>query len=557
MSVTTEMDLKVGARPIIKVQITTSGGTTDISAYLKNMGSFDIEKSRLGEQALVAAGDMMFVLSNHDDKFTERVATSVFYSTDYIGYAIDIDYGFRKDDGTTEYVDQAVFKVMEIYLSSDSSECYIIGRDNIEHLNKFTLSVPANAQVPTTTGNTGNGYVTEIQTKPFGAVTENWTLTCTTLGGSGVGIFSVVGSVSGNIGSATSNTAFSTGSMIQFTLYAGTTPWAVGDTFTFSTVKGIEFTATNPAKIIWALLTGYNYDADTTEDWLKKTPQLDSTQSAANTDIDFASFTTAVTNLGATFNLTGYAATNTNCASMISDILIHFLGSIYADEIGKITLKTYAPTLGAACPRIFSDSKKISSLKYLRSYESIVNSATAKYKKTASWAWSGEVETTDGTYTKTNAASIATYGEKTKSIDTYWLSVSNAAIQWAIDRIVDKYASPVLTLEFVTGSDGILLALGDIIQITDTKTLLSQQAMEVFNIGKDFTAKPTHITVGCDDTGTTGWNWGFCGSNIAETDHDWSVAASQSFDTATDLEKQYAYASQTGGEGTPPDYYAN
>jgi hypothetical protein len=556
MTITTEMIQKIGTRPIIRIKITTSGGTTDVSSYFKSCGELSVEKSRTGEQSLVSAGDMLFVFSNHDDKFTELDSGSIFYEVTYIGNKISIDFGFKKDDGTTEYESQGVFKIIEVYLSSDNSQCYISARDNIERLNKFILNVPANAAVPVANAaNTGNGYVTGIQTKPFGTVTENWTLTCTKIGGASVAEFSVVGSVSGNIGTATSNVEFTTGSKIKFTIMAGGTAWALGDKFTFSTIQNIEYTSLSPIKIIWSLLTGYDYDTDAAEDWLTKTPQLDHTQSAANTDINFPSFTTAITELGSSFNLTGYIKENGNCSTEISGIITHFLGTIFTDADGKISVNTYTPTFGEASPREFSDSIKITNLKYLRSYNDIVNSCTAKYKKTSSWAWSGEAEVQDGSYTKTNSTSITTYGEKTFTISTNWISVNNAAIQWAVDRIIDKFADPPLILDFVTGTDALQTILGDVIQVTDSKTLLSQKVMEVFSISKDFNAKPTHINIKCSNMLTEGYGWAFLGSSINESDHDWSVASSQDYDTADSFEKQFCYLSETGGEGSNPEYY--
>lgn len=549
------MDQKIGTKPILRVQITTSGATTDITSYMKSCGMLDMEKSRTGEYALVAAGDMMFVFSNYNDKFTELDNGSVLYGVTYIGGKIDIDFGFKKDDGTIEYEDQAVFKIIDVYCASKSSECHIVGRDNIERLNKFVLNVPSNAIVPVAGSNTGNGYITEVQTKPFGTVTENWTITCTLGGGSGVATFSVVGSVSGTIGTATSNTEYTAGSMVKFTIYAGGTNWVIGDTYTFSTRKNPEWTNTDPIKIIWSILTGYNYDTDTQEAWYNSTPKLDHTQGAGNTDLDFASFTTAVTNLGSSFNLTGYIGINQNCSTIISEIITHFLGAVYADEDGKISIGTYTPSLGEASPREFSGTKKITELKYEKGFDDIINSCTANFKKTASWAWSRDAETLDGSYTKTNATSITSYGERTHSISTNWISVNNYAIIWAVDRIIGKFSSPPLILEFITGTDGLQTTLGNRISVTDTKSQIEQQIMEVFRLSKDFSKKPTQISISCIDTGTTNWPWAFCGSSINETEHNWSVAASQDFDTADTFEKQFCYASQNGGEGTDPEYY--
>ena len=557
MAVTTEMAQLIGSRPIIRVQITTSGGTTDVSSYLKSGITLESEKSRLPDQAaIVVSGDVTLVFSNYDDKFTENDAGSIFNGVTYLGYNIDVDVGFKKDDGTTEYVDQAIFKIIEVSLSSNASECHVVARDILYRLVDFVLNVPANALVPVATvGNIGNGYITEIQTLPFVTVNETWTLTCTTLGGASVAIFDVVGSVSGDIGDATSDTEFSNASTggIKFTIYAGGSDWAVNDEFTFTTRQYPEFTTQNPAKIIWSLLTGYDYDGDTQDDWHAATPELDSTQGAGNTDINYSSFQTAITNLGTNFDLTGYIDYNTNMAEALQDILLHFLGYLYADEDGKIYIKSYKPSLGGTSPREFSDAKKNTYLKYNKMLDTIVNSSTARYKKTASWAWSGGSETNDGLYTKTNATSITNYGERSYIFDTYWYSANDNAIQWAVDRIVDKYGTPIIDIEFQTGLDGLDTILGDIIEVTDTKTALSHKTVEVYQMSKDFSSKPMHIKIKCDDTDTLSFNWAFIGSSANEGDG--ISPQSLSYDTATASDKQFCYLSQTGGEGSDPEYY--
>lgn len=98
-----------------------------------------------------------------------------------------------------------------------------------------TVPVPAGGS-PTT--NTGDGTVsTPIPSSA--TLTEDFTITCTVPGGSGVGQFSVTGSVSGLIGTATSNTEFvDADQKVRFTITAGGTPWAVSDEWTFSTVAG-------------------------------------------------------------------------------------------------------------------------------------------------------------------------------------------------------------------------------------------------------------------------------------------------------------------------------
>ena len=95
------------------------------------------------------------------------------------------------------------------------------------------------AEIPSAaSGNVGDGFVTAIETKPFTTINQTWTLTCTLGGGDATATFSVVGSISGNIGTATSGTEFSDGTSdrgVQFTIRVGGVNWIIGDVFAFST----------------------------------------------------------------------------------------------------------------------------------------------------------------------------------------------------------------------------------------------------------------------------------------------------------------------------------
>lgn len=85
--------------------------------------------------------------------------------------------------------------------------------------------------------NTGGGTISAVTVSDDDTLTENWTLECTSAGATGV--FSVTGSVSGDIGDATVGTAFSdaTGTGIGFTITDGSPDFQEGDTFTFSTTR--------------------------------------------------------------------------------------------------------------------------------------------------------------------------------------------------------------------------------------------------------------------------------------------------------------------------------
>lgn len=92
-------------------------------------------------------------------------------------------------------------------------------------------------------GNVGNGTVGSSSTSDAFTKTENWVATCIALLTSpNRAVFSVVGSVTGARGNATTGTAFHSNSTspsnseINFTISEGGTIFAIGDTFTIPTV---------------------------------------------------------------------------------------------------------------------------------------------------------------------------------------------------------------------------------------------------------------------------------------------------------------------------------
>ncbi len=112
-------------------------------------------------------------------------------------------------------------------------------------MNQTTFIDPLTTVPAADGGNTGNGSMS-IPVVSSATLTETITVACTVPGGSGVGQFSVTGSVSGALGTATSNVEFvDADQKMRFTITAGGTPWAVSDQFTFSTVAG---TPTSEAK---------------------------------------------------------------------------------------------------------------------------------------------------------------------------------------------------------------------------------------------------------------------------------------------------------------------
>ena len=154
-------------------------------------------------------------------------------------------------------------------------------------------------------------------------------------------------------------------------------------------------------------------------------------------------------------------------------IIIHFLGAIYTDRKGRISISAYQPTFGGILIQEFSDEKKIFSLNIDEDTAQIINKVTVYCKKSASWSWSNDTETTDDIYAVSNSTSITNYGLKNPFVwkDLYWHSVSKAAQQYFADRLVDKYAQPPLEINFETGLDGTRIDLADRIKFTDSRML--------------------------------------------------------------------------------------
>ena len=85
-------------------------------------------------------------------------------------------------------------------------------------------------------GNTGDGYMRDLTTRA-NAVAESFTIACTTAGGDQVAQFSVIGTVSGNIGTATAGQWFTdAGQKLYLIMRAGPTDWLIGDEYTFDVV---------------------------------------------------------------------------------------------------------------------------------------------------------------------------------------------------------------------------------------------------------------------------------------------------------------------------------
>lgn len=107
-------------------------------------------------------------------------------------------------------------------------------RDLLQQLRFFLLGY-GTAAAPVAGANTGTGTVSNVATHPA-TVTETITLSCTAAAANG-GTFSVSGSVSGALGSATVGTPF-TSAVIDLLINDGATDFIVGDSFTIATTQG-------------------------------------------------------------------------------------------------------------------------------------------------------------------------------------------------------------------------------------------------------------------------------------------------------------------------------
>src|SRR3990167_4897349 len=547
------MALLQDSRPVTKIEFIDSSGTvTDISAYYDSGGNIEKIKERAPDE--IHSGDFDITLFNHDDKFSEYKSSSLFYNTQYHGAAIRISQGFYNADGSVTYETQAIGYIDDLMASPDNSRVTLRCRDFIRELLDQQIHTFPTAEVPAFGGsNVGNGVCSQIETLPFKTVNEDWTLTCTLGGADGVATFSVVGSVSGNVGTATSGTQFSTGTGaggIKFTINGGGTNWAINDAITFSSKQYPEWSTLNPVKIIWSILTGYKWDTNVQENFSALVLDFDNMRADANEDIDYDSFVKAIDEIDIVgLTLKGYAAYNQGAYTVIKDLLLLILGSIYTDTKGRIAISTYVPHFSDSYTN-FSDTKKITTLGYNRSIDEVINRVTVNYKQRDSWEFSDIDVIFDGAYVGQTAASITKYGPLSASYDIRWYAGSNTQITDFATKLLDRFADPPLNIEFTTGMDALRTEIGDRVSITDTKYGFSVIQGEVAKISKHFDEEPRHIRMRLRRDGSVGTLWGFLGSSTTEAD---SLAPQTAdWDSATANDKLFAYLSQTGGGG--PDY---
>lgn len=546
------LDRKDGLIPHRRITWKLDAGDQDLTNYFLNVSAVSQEKERAPDR--VAAGDATLTFSNTSGVFTDTSTTSILYGINYHNRDIVIEIGLELSDGSVEYIKVATMKVRATNLSSDKSRFTIRVYDLVRRLLTETVNRKPESMMPVANaGNTGNGKCSDIDIMPFVNVSQNWTLTCTLGGGSAT--FSVVGSVSGNIGTATIGTEFlnATSGGVKFTVRGGDVNFVIGDIFTFSTVKMMEFATTNPVKIIWSILTGYNWDTNIAEDWVARTPQLDHTLTAANVDLNYTAFATAVAN--STFDIKGFVAWDKDLVAAIEEIILHFLGAVNVDAEGRLYIKIWRPDMSQT--RVFADTKKNMSMSMLRDTQDMINWVSFKYRKSNTWPWSDadEENALDGLYVSKDAASYTNFKQWfTLNLKTTWYNEAGDHVSFPAVRLIERYAAPPRRFSFKTGLDGLDTELGDIIGVSDSGLGYSVFPVEIMKKDGDYAAKPAAVSFEAEDTGTGGTKWCFLGSSADEGDGV-SPQASD-YNNATVGDKMFCYLSQTGGSGgAGPDYF--
>ena len=550
----TLLDRKDGLHPKRRITLKLAAGDVDLTSYFISASSVYQEKERAPDR--ISAGDATLVFSNASDLFTETNTAGFLYNKIYHNKDIVFEVGLELISGSVEYIKITTMKVKGITFSSDNSRVTIRVYDSIRRLLTETINRKPESMVPTAgASNVGNGKCSDIDIRPFITVAENWTLTCTLGGGDSTATFSVVGSIAGNIGTATSGTEFlnATTGGIKLTIRVGTINWAIDDAFTFSTVKMMEFDVVDPIKIIWSILTGKNFDTGASEGWLDRTPQLSGTLNSSNVDLNYDSFVLAAANT--TFDIKGFVPWDQDLVKILEEIILHMLGAINVDSSGRISVKVWKP--GLIEQREFSDTKKNVTMSMTRDTQDMINWVNIRYRKNDVWPWTDDEDDDllDGLIVDKNQDSYDDYGQWfSLNLKTRWYNANGTHVTYPSARLTDKYSTPPRRFNWKTGLDGLQTEIGDIVSITDDKLGFDSYAVEVMKKEGNYTSKPAAITFEAEDTGTQNVNWAFIGSSSDEGDGLSPQAAT--FLTATDTDKQFCYISQTGGSGsTGPDYY--
>lgn len=540
----TEMARKQDSHPKTKVEyIAIDGTVTDISAYYIGGARFQQGKERAPDE--MQAGDFDILLNNATGYFSEYLPGSLLYTTKYHNARVRVSQGFVLPDGTEEYQQQATAYIDELMADMDQSQITLRCRDKIRNLlDRIIHRRPATETATAAGGNVGTGGCSAIETKPFKTKNETWTLTCTTPGADGVAIFSVVGSVTGAKGNATSGSEFSTGTGtggIKFTITAGGVNWTAGDIFTFTTKQYPEWSGVNVIKIIWSILTGYNYDAGTAEAWSAQVLSFDHTKTTGNTDLDYTAFAQAITDTATlgNFNLTGRVPYDTLAGDVIRKLVLLFLGSLFTNADGRISIKVYLPGTNPSAVAAYTDAIKNTRCGYSRSVDEVINYVSIAYKKTDKWEFSNESTVYDGNWVELNSASITDNDYLTQGYSVDWYAANGTHVQDLASKIVGKYGEPPLNIDFQTGMDALLTNVGDIITITDTKHNLTAIKGEVIKMLREFDVQPAHITLRVRRDSDLNSLYGKLGSRVNEGDGKSPQAST--YGAATTSDKDFCY----------------
>lgn len=549
----TEMARKRGSAPRTKIEfIDKDGNVTDISDYFLSGAQLQQVRERAPDE--IQAGQFDVVVRNDDDKFSEYVATSLLFGLDYHSAKIRISEGFLLPDGTEEFEPQGVGFIDQLITDPRVSQVTLRCRDLLWRVMDQKLHPrPENEVAVPDGGNVGDGNFSGLAKLPFVTVNENWVVTCTLGGADGVATFSVVGSVSGSAGTATSGTEFVSASKgIRFTIHGGTTNWVIGDIFTFSTHKHPQWSGLNAGKIIWSILTGYAWDTNVQEGFHDLVFDFDHTQSSANIDLDYDSFATAISAIDTigVFDLKGFAPYDTDAVSFLQSLILLFLGSLYTGNDGRIKMTTYIPAFTPSYVS-FTDSDKITLLSYQRSIDEVINYVTVEYKGSNSWPWSDESIDLDGNFVDSTPDSITKYKTLAQDFQIPWYSTSGDHVQDFASKLLAKYSEPPLNIDFTTGLDALLTQIGDRIKVTDTKYGFTDLVGEIIQITKQFDKNPASVAIRVRQDAATNTVTGAIGSEVDEGDGE--SPQSDNYDTATVSDKNFAYAGDEGSGGLP-DY---
>lgn len=550
----TEMGKLQGTTPRTKVEfIDKSANVTDITAYYLSGANF--EQVRQRAVAEIQAGQFDIICANQDDKFSEYKASSLLYNLDYHGAKIRLSQGFLLPDGTLEYVVQAVLFIDQFVSDPNSSQVTFRCRDILGKIMDQKLHAHPTVEVPVPdSGNVGDGVVTGVAKLPFVSINENWTLTCTAPGADSVATFSVVGSVSGSVGPATSGVEFiHLAHGIRFTIRAGATVWSAGDKFTFSMKRHPEWSNLNAGKVIWGILTGYDWDTNTQLNFHDLVFAFDHTQTSANTDIDYDAFATVIAVIDAigVFDIKGYIPYDTDAVTLITNTIVMFLGSIYSGNDGRIKMTTYIPPFTPHFT-VFGDTVKVTGLSYSRGIDEVINHVTTTYKGSDVWPWSDQNLQLDGSFVDQDASSIATRGLLAQDFTIPWYSTSGDHVQDFASKLILRYKDPPLNIEFTTGMDALLTEMGDRVTVTDSKCGFSGTLGEVTRIVKQFDSQPASILLRMRKDGNTNTIFGAIGSS--ENEGDGISPQSDNYDTSSTSDKQFAYFSKVGS-AVAPQYF--